>query len=328
MIQGVKPPPKLTVSDWADEHRILSPESSAEPGRWKTSRTPYQKEIMDAVGDRQTETVVVKSSAQVGKTELINNIIAYHIDYDPAPMMLVMPTVELAQTWSKKRLAPMIRDTPALKAKIKDAKSRDSDNTILEKGFPGGYIAMTGANSPVGLSSRPIRVILADEVDRFPATAGKEGDPLALAEKRTATFANKKKVFVSTPTVKGISRISKEYDESTQEEWCVRCPVCGRYQPYEWSRIKFESVTMECKFCKERLTEFEWKAQDGKWISKLEEAKSNNKRVHGMPNPFPQHSDKATMIQAQAKRIPVLKLSSRGKVLFSDTAPETQNIYL
>ncbi len=265
----LEPPPKLTISEWADRYRVLSSESSAEAGKWDTDRAPYQREIMDAISDDRTETVVIKSSAQVGKTELINNIVAYHIDYDPAPMMLVMPTVELAQTYSKKRLAPMIRDNPRLRDKVKDAKSRDSDNTILEKGFPGGYIAMTGANSPVGLSSRPIRILLADEVDRFPASAGNEGDPLALAEKRTSTFANKKKIFTSTPTDAKTSRILKAFNESSQEEWNISCPVCGCYQPYEWARIKFDTITMECAECKEQLNEFEWKAQQGKWISRL-----------------------------------------------------------
>ncbi|KNF08544.1 bacteriophage tail assembly protein [Gottschalkia purinilytica] len=277
----IAPPPKLTISEWADNYRILSAESSAESGKWSTDRTPYQREIMDAVSYPDTEIVVIKSSAQVGKTEIINNIIAYHIDYDPAPIMMVMPTEGLAKTWSKKRLAPMLRDTPSLRCKVKESKTRDADNTILEKGFPGGYIAMVGANSPTGLSSRPIRILLADEVDRFPTTAGDEGDPLALAEKRTATFWNRKKVFVSTPTIKGISRIAKEYEDTTQEQWCIRCPVCGKFQPYEWSRIKFENVTMECKFCKEELTEYEWKAQPGKWISQLEDQKNLSKKKRG-----------------------------------------------
>lgn len=279
------PPSDLTVSEWADKYRILSPEASSEPGKWNTDRAPYQREIMDAASDPEINTVVIMSSAQVGKTELINNIIGYYIDYDPCPMILVMPTDTLAKTWSKKRLSPMIRDTPALHGKVKDAKTRDSDNTILEKGFPGGYIAMVGANSPVGLSSRPIRIVLADEVDRFPASAGKEGDPLSLAVKRTATFWNKKKIFVSTPTESGISRIEKEFNTSSQEEWNLPCPLCGKYQPIEWDRIKFKKiddkcsdvtdVTMECKFCKEHFNEFEWKemSSQGKWIAKKEGAK-------------------------------------------------------
>jgi len=277
------PPPQLTISEWADEYRVLSQESSAESGKWRTSRAPYQKEILDSVSDREIETVVIMSSAQVGKTEIVQNVVGYYIDYDPAPIMLLMPTVELAKAYSKKRLATMIRDTPSLREKVKDAKSKDSDNTILEKGFPGGYIAMVGANSPVGLSSRPIRILLADEVDRFPLSAGSEGDPLALAEKRTSTFPNKKKVYVSTPTEDGISRIQMEFEESTKEEWCIPCPVCGKLQPFSFGQIKFERVQldsaevkdvfMECKFCKQKFTEFEWKAgqEKGEWISQRED---------------------------------------------------------
>ncbi len=271
IVSILEPPPLLTVSEWADRYRKLSPESSAEPGQWRTSRAEYQREIMDSLSSKETETVIVMSSAQVGKTELINNIIGYFIDYDPSSIMLLMPTLELAQSYSKKRLATMIRDTPVLRGKIKDAKSRDSDNTLLEKGFPGGYIAMVGANSPTGLSSRPIRILLADEVDRFPKSAGIEGDPLALAEKRTKTFWNKKKFFVSTPTEKGISRIDKEFEESSKEEWCLPCPVCGKYQPLKWAQIKFDTVTHVCKFCDDDCNEFEWKAGKGKWVAEYPE---------------------------------------------------------
>jgi phage terminase large subunit GpA-like protein len=279
-ISGVlAPPPKMTISEWADSYRFLSKESSSESGRWNTDRAPYQREIMDAASDNKVEIVIVMTSAQIGKTEILNNIMGYHIDYDPAPIMLVVPTVELAKSWSKKRLAPMIRDTPALRDKISDAKSRDSDNTILEKGFPGGYIVMVGANSPTGLSSRPIRILLADEVDRFPVSAGDEGDPLDLAEKRTKTFYNHKKVFVSTPTIKGVSRIEKEYENSTKEEWCLPCPVCGRYQPIEWGRIKFNDVTMECKYCMQRFNEHEWKSGKGRWISQNQ--KVATKKIRG-----------------------------------------------
>lgn len=209
-----------------------------------------------------------KQMVPTHNTEIVNNIIGYHMDYDPAPLLLLMPTLDLAQSYSKKRLAPMIRDTPALRSKVKDAKSRDSDNTLLEKGFPGGYIAIVGANSPTGLSSRPIRVLLADEVDRFPASAGTEGDPLSLAEKRTKTFWNRKKIVVSTPTDKGISRIEKEYEGSTMEEWCLPCPLCGRLQPLKWSQIRFEDELMECRFCTEQFSEREWKAGNGQWVAR------------------------------------------------------------
>jgi len=287
IVSILAPPPLLTVSKWADNYRKLSPESSAEPGQWRTSRAEYQREIMDSLSNKETEIIIVMSSAQVGKTELINNIVGYFIDYDPSPIMLLMPTLDLAQSYSKKRLAPMIRDTPVLRNKVKDAKSRDSDNTLLEKGFPGGYIALTGANSPTGLSSRPIRILLADEVDRFPASAGIEGDPLSLAEKRTKTFWNKKKFFVSTPTEKGISRIDKEFDDSSQEEWCLPCPVCGELQPLKWAQIHFEDVTHECKFCEKRSNEFEWKAGKGKWIAKYpEKIKKRGFHLNALASPW------------------------------------------
>ncbi len=270
----LSPPPVLTVSQWADEYRRLSPEASAEPGRWNTDRAPYQRAIMDAVNDARCEDIIIMSSAQVGKTELILNIIGYYIDYDPSPILVLQPTLEMAQTFSKDRLAPMLRDTPALKGKVKDARSRDSGNTILHKTFPGGHITMVGANSAAGLASRPIKVVLMDEVDRYPASAGTEGDPIKLAEKRTTTFWNRKKIKVSTPTIKGRSPIEKEFLTSSMEEWNVPCPCCGKYQPYEWGRIHFSDVTMECKFCLEHISERDWKSNPGKWVA----AKENNKK--------------------------------------------------
>ncbi|MED3732542.1 phage terminase large subunit family protein [Geobacillus stearothermophilus] len=274
--QVVAPPPELTVSEWADLYRRLSSESSAEPGQWRTDRAPYQREIMDAINDPAVETVVVMTSAQVGKTEILLNIIGYHIDYDPAPIMVMQPTLQMAQAFSKDRLAPMLRDTPALRGKVADARSRDSGNTVLHKTFPGGHITMVGANSPSGLASRPIRILLADEVDRFPASAGAEGDPLTLAEKRTTTFFNRKKVYVSTPTIKGISRIEAAFLGSSQEEWCLPCPTCGKHQPLTWAQIRFDDVTMECIHCGARHDEFAWKAGQGKWV-----AKSENRKVRG-----------------------------------------------
>lgn len=272
----VAPPPELTVSQWADLYRRLSSESSAEPGQWRTDRAPYQREIMDAINDPVVETVVVMTSAQVGKTEILLNIIGYHIDYDPAPIMVMQPTLQMAQAFSKDRLAPMLRDSPALHGKVADVRSRDSGNTVLHKTFPGGHITMVGANSPAGLASRPIRILLADEVDRFPASAGTEGDPLTLAEKRTTTFWNRKKVYVSTPTIKGVSRIEAAFLSSSQEEWCLPCPTCGTHQTLTWAQIRFEDATMECIKCGARHGEFEWKAGNGKWV-----AKENNPRVRG-----------------------------------------------
>ena len=272
----VAPPPSLTVSEWADLYRRLSSEAAAEPGQWRTERAPYQREIMDALNDDETETIVVMSSAQVGKTEIILNIIGYFIHQDPSPIMLVQPTLELAQAFSKDRLSPMVRDSPELKKRMAGMKSRDSGNTMLHKTFPGGHITMAGANSPASLASRPIRVVLLDEVDRYPVSAGTEGDPVTLVSKRSTTFHNRKRVLVSTPTIKGASRIETAYEASSMEQWCLPCPSCGDHQPLVWAQIRFEDASMACKYCGALHSEIEWKAGSGKWV-----ARKKNRKVRG-----------------------------------------------
>ena len=267
------PPPDFTISEWADAERKIPPEASAEPGQWRTSRAEYQREIMNAVSDPLTERVVVMTAAQVGKTEILLNTIGYFIDLEPGPILCLNPTLEMGQAFSKDRLAPMIRDTPVLRDKIKDPRSRDSGNTLLHKKFIGGHITIAGANSPASLASRPIRILLCDEVDRYPVSAGTEGDPLSLAMKRTQNFWNRRVVWVSTPTLLGISRIEKAYNASSKEEWCVPCPTCGEFQSYSWEQIKFKDITepvMTCSKCGAVHNEIEWKAgQDkGKWIAK------------------------------------------------------------
>ena len=252
--QSLKPPPKLTVSQWADNYRQLSSESSAEAGKWSTSRAEYQRGMMDAVSDPDIETVVLMTAAQIGKTELINNVVGFHIHQDPAPMLVVQPTLEMAQTWSKDRLAPAIRDTPVLSHKVGDPRARDSGNTTLHKVFSGGHVTACGANSPSSLASRPCRVILCDEVDRYPLSAGTEGDPVALARKRSATFWNRKIILVSTPTEKGASRIDDAYNESDKRKYFVPCPDCGEGQELRWSNVRWDeakpaTAQYSCEFC-------------------------------------------------------------------------------
>ena len=276
----LKPPPKLTLSEWSDIYRMLTSESSAEAGRWQTSRAPYQKEIMDAVSNPEVEKVVVMSSSQVGKTEIILNIIGYYIDYMPCPMMLVMPIEEMLKSFSKDRLAPMISATPTLRNKVFDVKSKDSSNTMLHKKFHGGHLTLVGANSAANLASRPIRVLLADEVDRFPEDVGGEGDPLKLAEKRTTTFWNRKLVYVSTPTIAGVSRIEKEFKNATMEEWSLRCPECGEYQILKFTLLDFETLEMTCEHCGAMHNEKKWKSKPGKWIQTNEEYIGKNRSFH------------------------------------------------
>lgn len=231
----------MRISQWADQFRQLSSEASAEAGRWSTARAPYQREMMDAMCDPAVEAVVVMSSAQIGKTEIINNVIGYYIHLDPSPILLLQPTLEMAEAWSKDRFAPMLRDTKVLQGLVKDPRSRDSGNTLLHKRFTGGHITMAGANSPASLASRPIRLVLCDEVDRYPASAGTEGDPVSLAKKRTTTFWNRKLLLTSTPTIKGASRIEAAFEQSDQRRFYVPCPHCGESQTLKWLQVKWES---------------------------------------------------------------------------------------
>lgn len=269
----LEPPPDLKLSEWADKYRRLSSEASAEPGRWRTSKAPYQKEIMDAITDINIRKVVVMSAAQVGKTDaMILNPIGYYIHYEPSPIMVLQPTINMAEAFSKDRLTPMIRDTPVICERIND-KSRNSGNTILQKIFPGGHVTMVGANSPSSLASRPIRILLADEIDRYPATAGNEGDPLFLAAKRLTTFWNRKEVDVSTPTIKGLSRIEVEYENSSRGEWNTPCPCCGALQPLKWANVVFDKDNLSeiryvCEECGAVSAEVEWKEHfvEGKFV--------------------------------------------------------------
>ena len=275
VLQKLKPPPPLTISQWADKYRVLSSESSAEPGRWHTDKAPYQRAIMDAIGDPHVREVVVMSAAQIGKTDaFILNVLAYYMDYAPAPIMCMQPTLDMGQTLSKDRISPMLRDTPRLKGLV-DVKSRFAGNTVMKKNFIGGHITIVGANSPSSLASRPIKVLLADEIDRYPKSAGTEGDPLNLAKKRQTTFWDCKTVMVSTPTIKGDSRIEDAFNLSTQEEWNIPCPECGAYQPLVWENVKFDPDNLEkgidyvCRECGCVANEYRWKAQEikGKYVA-------------------------------------------------------------
>ena len=197
---------------------------------------------MDCASDPRVSEITFMASSQVAKTELILNVIGYHIDYDPSSMLIVQPTQKpMAEGFSKERVAPMIRDTPCLRGKVADSKSRDSGNTILQKTFPGGIMAIAGANSPASLASRPVRLVLMDEVDRFPASAGAEGDPCDLAQRRSETFFNRLIVRTSTPTVRNASRIEDAYEEGDQRRYHVPCPHCGEKQELRWANVVFDA---------------------------------------------------------------------------------------
>ena len=267
------PPPGWTVSEWADRTRRLSSEASAEPGQWRTSRAEYQRGIMDAVNDPKTEEVVVMSSAQVGKTEALNNVVGYFIDFDPCPMLVVQPTLDMAETWSKDRLAPMLRDTPEIGKKLTQG-SRKSKNKILHKSFPGGHVTIAGANAPASLASRPVRLVLCDEVDRYPASAGTEGDPVNLAKKRTSTFWNRKILLTSTPTVKNHSRIEDAFEGTDKRFYHIPCPRCGTFHRLQWANVTWKdddprTAVFACPHCDGYYTTAEKNAavRKGHWVA-------------------------------------------------------------
>ena len=260
-MDGLRPEAQLTVSEWADSYRLLSSKASAEPGPWRTSRTPYLQEPMDCLSTSSTvQRVVMMFAAQTGKTEAGSNWLGYVIDHAPGPMLCVQPTVEMAKRLSKQRLESMISETPCLSQKIAPARSRDSGNTMFSKEFPGGMMLLTGANSATGLRSAPCRYIFADEIDAFPADVDGEGDPVSLAEKRATTFARRKILLTSTPTIKDHSRIEAEFLRSDQRRFFVPCPKCGEMQWLKWAQMKWEdndpqSARYECEHCGERFEE-------------------------------------------------------------------------
>jgi phage terminase large subunit GpA-like protein len=274
-LEGLRPDLDLTVSQWSDMYRMLSSKASAEPGPWRTDRTPYLKEIMDCMSaNNTTQKVVFMAGAQLGKTEAINNVVGYMIAQAPGPALFVQPTIEMAKRLSKQRLESLINETPCLAERIGPARSRDSGNTMFSKEYPGGILLLTGANSATGLRSAPCRWVLLDEVDAFPSDVDGEGDPCALAERRASTFSRRKIILTSTPTVKDMSRIETEYLASDQRRFFVPCPHCDHKQWLQWKNLQWrdgdpKTTAYVCESCgahipehfkSEMLRKGEWRA--------------------------------------------------------------------
>jgi phage terminase large subunit GpA-like protein len=294
---ALRPDPNITVDEWADKYRVLSRVSAGEPGRWRTSRTPFLREIMICLSPSSPfSRVVFVKPAQIGGSEVLLNFLGFIVAHAPGPTMLVQPTVELAKRFSRQRIAPMIESTKVLAERVSDPRERDSGNTILAKEFPGGVLVATGANSAVGLRSMPARYLLMDEVDAYPASASsggagtEEGDPVDLAIRRTGTFANRMIVMISTPTIADASRIEAAYLETDQRKYYVPCPHCGTFQVLRWAQVKWPErkpaeAWYECERCHEHIADHHkpdmlargrWRAEaegDGEsvgfWISGL-----------------------------------------------------------
>jgi len=264
-LRGITPDPLLTVSEWADQFRFL-PQESAEPGKFKMSRTPYLEEIADhlSVSDPAQE-IIFKKPSQVGGTEAGNNWLGYIIDIAPSAMLYVMPTDTMMKDTSKNRIQKMIDSTPSIKHKIKPARAKDANNTIQFKEFEGGFFKGVGANSPVGLASTAVRYVYLDEIDRYPMSVGGEGSAIDLAKTRTATYGARRKIFLtSTPTIENTSAIDLEFKKTGQRSYYVPCPFCGTLQTLKFDQLRWDNDNMksadfkveyECEHCNELISE-------------------------------------------------------------------------
>lgn len=259
--RGLQPEPDLSVAAWADRYRVLSSKSSSEPGPWRTSRAPYLREPMEKLSPQdQAQVVVMMFASQTGKTEVGLNWLGFAIHHAPGPMLAVQPTLDMAKRLNRQRLDALVSETAPLMERIAPARSRDSGNTMFSKDYPGGILALTGANSASALSAMPVRYLFGDEVDRWPMDVDGEGDPLALALKRTTTFGRRKVLITSTPTVKGESRVEAEFLKTDQRRFYVPCPHCGGEQVLEWRRLKWakgepEGARYQCCHCEQLIAE-------------------------------------------------------------------------
>lgn len=307
IVSAFKPPEGLTVKEWAEKYRRLPQGLSAEAGLWRCSRTPYFEEPLNAFTDPNVEMITVTTGSQMGKSEFELNVLGYLIDQDPCAILYIQPTVEDARKYAIMRINPMVTGCPRLTAKVLDVKG--NRDTIAQKTFPGGSLTLVGANSASGLSSTPIRVVLADEVDRWRESAGREGDPWGLALARTITFYNRKLLRVSSPSIKGESAIDQAYREGTQELWCHQCPDCGNWAPTTFADLKFDyeeivtggqtvykvtSVNWVCHECGVLASESTMRKQPAKWIASNPEALERGHRsfwVRGLDSPWQRWPD-------------------------------------
>lgn len=295
---GIAPVEKVDCNIWADQNIVLTSESSAEPGQWETSRTPHLIEPLQLLSPTNIcKEVVVAKGVQLGFTASGLICMLTYVGIDPSPIMYVMPTMEIAEDFSKDRLQPMIDNCAQLSKKIKPAHIRDSGNTITRKRYPGGVIVLAGANSAATLRSKAIRVLILDEVDAYPLNLDKEGSPISLAEKRTATYGDRKKIFkLSTPTNEHTSVIWKEYLSTDQRKLFVPCPICGAYQELLFEGLKWvdgqpETAVYECAHCHKDIEEHHKPTFlcSGEWRSTVPEKRNDYKagfHINSLYSPY------------------------------------------
>lgn len=289
--------PRLNLLEWAERYRILSKESSSAFGKFKAFS--YQKEPMREISNPKRQKVILLWASQLGKSELINNVLGFYIHQEPSTILFMLPNKDDAEDYSKRRLTPMFRDTQELNELI---NANDANNTILIKNFRGGNLALVGSNSPSKLASKPIKILLVDEADRCEAT--KEGDSIELATRRTATFYDRKIVISSTPTISGSSKIESEFLNSDQRYFFITCPHCKHSQKLIFERITYEqdtqtkeliddSVKYQCSECGTLLSEQEKNeaVKNGTWIAQNPSSQTAGFFLNAIYSPFFSMSD-------------------------------------
>ena len=285
-------PPDVNVWQWAEMRRRLSKEVSAVTGSYRVSTAPFQREPQESFTDPTVQTVVLAWASRLGKTELENNLIGYKTELDPCNMLFVWPTIDRAKIWSKQILAPMIRGTPTLRGRFKETRSKDADNTILSKRFPGGTLSAIGANSPSGFRGTQAPVVICDEADGM--EANKEGDPVLLGFKRTENHPDSTQVVSSTPTLKGASRIWAWLERSDFRKWFVPCAHCGEFIVLHRRQLRYpegqpEKAEYECDACARMLNaaqRFDM-VMAGEWRPTRAFSGIRGYWLNGMNSPFP-----------------------------------------
>jgi hypothetical protein len=302
------PPADLTVEQWADERLILPREMAAEPGPMRLARTPYLRQIFADLADPRVEQLDLMFGTQLGKSTALIALMAYVVDHEPAPIMLVQPTLDLGKKFSKQRVAPLIAANACLATKIRESRSRDSGNTTLVKEFPGGILVITGANSPAGLASMPVKILLFDEVDDYPDDAGGQGEPVKIATARQDTFARRKRVKASSPKrPKGRSTIERGFEQGTGCDYYVPCPHCDHAQTLKWSNVKWSSepepapdtAVYVCESCGVLIEEHHkpWMLEQGEWRAARPDAPTRSYRLNSLYSPLGWLSWKSLVVE-------------------------------
>lgn len=319
--KAFEPPPTLTVSQWADLKRIV-PAYSADPGRWVTEKTPYLREVMDSFNLPTVNKVVFMKCARIGATEAGLNVLGFYIDQEPSPIFIVQPTVEDAKDFSKEQLTPTLELTECLRTRVSNASSRDSKNTIQAKVFDGGALYLVGANSPRGFRRRTARVIVLEEVDAYPPSAGTEGDQVKLAERRATTYQHRRKIYLnSSPTTKGNSRIEAEFSLSDQRRFHVPCPDCGHRQHLKWGNMRWKDLDAPhyaCEGCGVLIPEAQKfrMVQRGEWVAGNPGARTRGYHINALYSPWVSWSelvDEWTEAQGDVAKLQVFVNTALGE---------------